>query len=137
MLAWRETQARLEEATLARLHEELRNLHLRIADLGQSVLREQKQLLASQSAMPIEIAALQHFRGSAVAQAHHLNRDAKLLEAKISHQAQLVVLRRRDAQLLEQLKERRFEAWRKAAGREVEQEAEESYLSRFTRSSHT
>jgi flagellar export protein FliJ len=136
VLSWRQAQARLAEAALARLHAEAQTLNLRIATLDRSVASARTQLLGLRSAAPIEIGALEHFRNSAAAQVQHLRRDTLALQAKIAQQTQAVVEPRREAQLLEHLRERRLESWHREAAREVEQQAEESYLARFTRSLH-
>jgi hypothetical protein len=134
VLAWRQTQVRLEEVTLARLNAERQLLELRIGALDQALAEARAHRLGVKSALPIEIAALEHFQASAAAQSRHLLREAGSLEAKIAQQSQVVIGRRREAELLGRLRERRLDAWRKASDKEVEQQAEESYLARFTRS---
>ncbi|MEO5925877.1 MAG: hypothetical protein ABIR70_18810 [Bryobacteraceae bacterium] len=133
VLSWRQTQVRLEEAVLAKLNADLQRLQLRIAAMGESVGEAQSKFLGMRSAVPIEIAALEHFRLSTIAQTLHLQREAQALEAKIAHQEEVLVGVRRAAQLLERLRERRHVAWSSAAAKEVEQQAEESYLARFSR----
>ncbi len=133
VLSWRQTQVRLEEAALARLNAELQKLRLRIAAMGESVVEAQSKFLGMRSAVPIEIAALEHFRGSTVAQTLHLQREAQALEAKIAHQSEVLVGIRRAAQLLERLRAQRHAEWTGAAAKEIEQQAEESYLARFSR----
>jgi flagellar export protein FliJ len=133
VLSWRQTQVRLAEAALARLNADLQKLELRIAAMGESVGAARSRFLEMPSAVPIEIAALEHFRLSTIAQTVHLQREAQSLEAKIAHQAEVLVGARRAAQLLERLREKRYAAWSSAAAKDVEQQAEESYLARFSR----
>ncbi len=137
ILSWRRTQVRLEEAKLARLNAGLQTVHSQMATLSRSVDTARSQFIATRSAHPMEIAALEHFRSSTAAQTQHLAREASSLEAKIAQQMGIVIGRRRDAQLLERLREHRLGDWRRAAAQEVEQQAEESYLARFTRSSQS
>lgn len=132
-LAWRQTQTRLEEATLARLHAELRTLDLRCAALDNSVQDARAKLLAAPSATPAEIGALEHFRSSASAQTRYLLQSRRSLEDQVVRQNQAVLERRREAQLLEQLRERRRQSWQTASAREIDQQAEESFLARFAR----
>ena len=133
VLSWRQSKVRLEEAKLAQMNGALLTLQRRITALVQSVSDAQTKFLGIQSAFSPEIGALEHFRTSAFAQAQHLQRDARALEAKIAHQAQVLVGLRRDAQLLERLREQRLAQWQKVVAKEVEQQAEESYLARFSR----
>lgn len=131
VLAWRRTQTRIEEATLARLNAEVHALDLRCSALDQSVRQAGAKLLAATSATPTEIGALQYFRTSASAQVRSLIHARRTLEQKLTQQTQTVLERRRDAQLLEQLRERRWNSWKAATDREIEQQADESFLARF------
>lgn len=130
VLAWRHTQTRLEEAALARLHGELVALDLRCASLDRSVAEARSTLLTAPSVMPAEIAALEHFRASATAQSRHLLLARQALDLKLAQQTQTVLERRRAAQLLEQLRDKRRKTWQAAADREIDQQAEESFLAR-------
>ena len=134
VLSWRQTQARLEEANLERLTAERRALDLRDAALQQSVREASAKLASSASVLPAEIGAMEHFRSSAAAQSRHFAVSRVTLEKKIALQTQVVIERRRDAHLLERLRESRIREWRSAAAREVEQQAEESYIARLARS---
>jgi hypothetical protein len=133
VLSWRQTQSRLEEAALARLQAELQSLDLRCVSLDQSVQDARAQLLAAPSATPIEIGALEHFRASASSQTHFLLQSRRALEQKLALQTQTALERRRDAQLLGQVRDRRWKSWQAATAREIDQQAEESFLARFTR----
>jgi len=133
VLSWRQTQTRLEEATLERLTTEKRELDLRDAALQRSVREAGEKLTSSRSVFSSEIGALEHFRGSATAQSRHFTISRVALEKKIAQQTQIVIERRRDAHLLERLRETRLKDWHSAASREVEQQAEESYMSRLAR----
>jgi len=57
----------------------------------------------------------------------------RALEQKVGQQTQVVVERRREAKLLEQLRERRLEVWQTGVVREIEQQAEESFMAGFIR----
>lgn len=133
VLSWRRTQVRLEEAALARLHGEVKALQQRMAALDQSVVDARGRLLAVRSAAPVEIGALEHFRGAAAAQTRYLLQSLRALEQKVGQQTQVVVERRREAKLLEQLRERRLEMWQTGVVREIDQQAEESFMAGFIR----
>jgi hypothetical protein len=134
VLSWRHSQTRLEEAVLARLNAELQALDLRCSALDRSVVDARANLIAAPSSMPIEIGAMEHFRNSASAQTRYLLQSRRVLEQKLAHQTQRVVERRRDAQLLEHLRDRRWKSWQAAANREIDEQAEESFLARMVRS---
>jgi hypothetical protein len=132
VLSWRQTQARLEEANLARLASELQALNQRHSVIQQSLVTARTSLLSAPSATPIEIGAMEHHRASASAQTRFLLQSRHTLQQKISQQTQTVMERRRDAQLLERLRAQRFKTWQTGVAREVDQQAEESFMSRFT-----
>jgi flagellar export protein FliJ len=134
VLAWRQAQARLEEAGLSRLHQEVQALDLRHAALDQAVLEASGRLLAAPSATAAELGAMEHFRSSVSAQTRFLQKTRLTLEQRIARQTQTLVERRREAQLLDSLRERRLQEWQKAAVRELEQQADESFLARLNRS---
>ncbi len=133
VLSWRQTQARLEEAGLARLHAELQTLDLRCAALDHSVQDARAKLLAAPSVTSAEIGALEHFRASSSAQTRYLLQTRSALEQKLAQQTQAVLERRREARLLEQLRDRRWHSWQAASVREIDQQADESFLARLTR----
>jgi hypothetical protein len=136
VLAWRHTQARIEEAVLEKLRSELRLLDQQRNQLDQSVVDARDHLLRSRSASGPEIAALEHYRAASAREAVHLGHTRASLVQRIAQQTAVVADRRRDARLLEKLRERRFAQWRQSADREVEELAEESFLSKFARSTN-
>ncbi len=133
VLAWRHTQTRLEEAALDRLHAESRQLAQRRTELDHSVKDAGNSLLQNPSMTAIEIAALEHYRFASAAQAAEIATLRAELEQKIDHQNRVVADRRRDARLLERLRERKLEEWHSHLEKEVEQMAEESHISRVVR----
>ena len=133
VLSWRNTQTRLEEAALARLNSELQTLDLRCAALDKSVVDARTTLLAAPAATPHEIGALEHFRNATSAQVGYLLQSRRALEQKVTQQTQRVLERRRDARLLGQLRDRQWESWQAATNREIDQQAEESFLTRMVR----
>lgn len=133
VLAWRNTQTRLEEAALEKLRAELRALDQQRSDVDRLLIDARDSLLGSRSASSMEIAALEHYRAAAAQHVVRIAHSRAALEQKIAKQMTAVAERRRDARLLEKLRERRMAEWNVAADREVEQLAEESYLSKFSR----
>lgn len=133
VLAWRQTQTRIEEAALDRLHTDLRALDQQQAHLDQSLRDACDSLLKRSSSTPAEIAALEYFRANSTGQAAQIAKLRANLEHKIAQQVQVIAERRRDALLLERLRERKFKEWQASLSREVEQIAEESHISRMVR----
>jgi len=133
VLTWRNTQTRLEEASLEKLRAELRALDQQRTEVDRLLVDARDSLLGSHSASSMEIAALEHYRAAAAQHVVRIAHDRAALEQKIAKQMTAVAERRRDARLLEKLRERRLAEWNVAADREVEQLAEESYMSKFSR----
>jgi hypothetical protein len=133
VLAWRRTEARIEEAVLDRIKAELCELDRRRAELERSLREARDGLLQSAFATAPEIAALEHYRANSTAQAAQIAQLRVDLEKKLEHQSRIVAERRRDTRLLERLRERKLEQWRADLSREVEQMAEESHISRMVR----
>jgi flagellar export protein FliJ len=133
VLTWRRTQSRVEEAVLARLHVELQGLDRRLEELDRSLKYASDDLRQRASTTAPEIAALEHYRTASAGQAVQIAKLRADLQQKIEHQNRVVAERRRDTRLLERLRERRLEGWNAELAREVEQMAEESYISRLVR----
>lgn len=133
VLAWRHTQVRLAEADLDRSRAELAELDRQRTALEQSVQAAATDLLSAHSTSSAELVALDHYRSASRAKFAHLGRARAALEAQIAEKMQVVVERRREARLLERLRDTRLRDWRAAAAREVDQLAEESHLARLVR----
>ena len=131
VLAWRQTQCKLEEAKLDRANFELRALEQQLAQLVQDRDAARRDLVATDGRTGAEFQALEPYRAASEAQGIRGARIAADLRLSIAAQMQVVTERRRDAKLLERLREQQFKAWSEAAAKEVEQQAEESYLSRW------
>lgn len=133
VLAWRHTQVRLAEVDLDRSRVELADLDRQRTTLEQSVQAAATDLLHANSTTSTELAALDHYRSASRAKFAHLGRARAALEAQIAEKMQVVVERRREARLLERLRDTRLRDWQAAAAREVDQLAEESHLARLVR----
>lgn len=133
VLSWRHTQVRLAEVDLDRLRGELRALDQRCTDIAQAVDDAATELLGSAVTTAAELAALAHFRTASSAQTARLAQARAALEQRIQLQMQTVMERRREARLLERLRETRLATWRAGEAREIDQLAEESYLARLAR----
>jgi hypothetical protein len=133
VLHWRRAQALVEEAKLDQLRTQIHALDQRRENLAQSVTDAGRNLVALRSVSPHEIGALEHYRAAAARQSVQLLGQRRELELAATRQLQTVIDRRRDARLLERLRERRLAEWRTAAALEGEQLAAESHLARYVR----
>ena len=133
VLSWRQSQVRLAEAELNRLRAEHNALATQRAELTADVEQARRELAVSSETTAVELGALEHYRRAAAGKAARLEQSQVQLRETISRQMQVVFERTREAKLLERLRETRLASWKSAAGREVDQLAEESYLSRLAR----
>ena len=131
VLSYRRTQVRVEEAKLERLHHELRAIQGHEATLHQEREQARTALVTARSAMGAEFAALEHYRHAAARQFLRLEQAQADCNQRIASQMDALAQKRRDARLLEKLRERRLEEWRYSFSRETETQAEEAFLARW------
>jgi hypothetical protein len=133
VLGWRRTLVRLEQIKLEGMMNELRQLE------GQSALvqgeREsaQRAVIQSPSNLGLELAAFELFRTASANRSAALSREGVACLERIRVQREVVSLKERDVRLLEKLREDRWKAWGVEENREVDRQAEESYLGRWKR----
>jgi hypothetical protein len=133
VLDWRAMQVRIEESTLERLYAELRSIDSNEAALTRQRADSEKALLTAPVATGAEFAALDSFRIFTVAEHTRLEKLRADCSKRIAAQIQVVVVKRRDVRLLEHLRDRRLETWNRDLNREIDAQADEAYLARFTR----
>jgi flagellar biosynthesis chaperone FliJ len=133
VLSWRQTQVRLAEAELGRLRAERTALDRQRAALTAATEEARREIAASAATTSAELAALEHYRRASAVQVTRCEQASLRLDAAIVQQTQIVLERTRQARLLEKLRETRLAGWKAAAGREIDQLAEESYLARLAR----
>ncbi|MEO8096870.1 MAG: hypothetical protein ABI811_04170 [Acidobacteriota bacterium] len=131
VLAWRQTQCKLEEAKLESLRAEGSAIDRQQAVLAQAVLTAGDSLMTASSVTSAEFAALEHYRAASARQSGRIRQARQVVEQKIIQQTQAVIERRRDSRLLERLRERRLSEWQASADREIEQAAAEAFLGRW------
>ena len=135
VLDWRATQARIEESVLERLYAELRAIDSSEAALKRQRADSERALITSSTAMGAELAALDSFRRFTVAEHTRLEKLRADCSKRIAAQIQVVAAKRRDVRLLEHLRDRRRESWNQDFNREIDAQADEAYLAKFTRRS--
>jgi hypothetical protein len=134
VLYWRHTQLRIEEAELRRLQAEVRALDAELEAVSREREAARRDLLAAGNVSGQELAAMNLFREHSLARSAQLaGRRAAAREAA-ARQMEKVTGRRRQARLLERLKERHFRDWIAASEREAEQQAAENHLIRWNQS---
>ena len=132
VLAWRRAQTRLAEVKLEALHAELAGIAAHVQELARERDAAGRELLASGSATGLELALLDSFRKAADAEAARLEIARADCRRRLDEQMQAVTERRRDVKLLERLKERRLDKWQLDYAREIERDAIEAHLMRWS-----
>jgi flagellar export protein FliJ len=128
VMAWRKTQAEIEEAKLETLHAELRGLESNLMIVRNDVQKSHRALVLSRAATGAELSALDSFRRSAAMQCAHLETAILGCRQRIATQLGVITQRRREFKLLEKLNDRKLTAWRADYARELDQQADELYL---------
>lgn len=131
VLAWLRTQARLEEIKLERLLAEKRALEARRKFLVEESGRSFHRLVSAGPLTGADLQALDHFRRSAAAQAARVETSLQDQDRQIAVQTGNLSSRRREVRLIEQLREEKLKKWQREFQKEIDQQAEESYLARF------
>jgi len=132
VLAWRRTQARIEQTKLEKLQKELRGVEAQRTALAAEELQAQQAIVRSGASTGADLAALDLFRASCATQSKSLERNRETQAAKILAQQRVVALKERDVKLLEKLREQKLTTWRLENAKEIDTQAEESYLSRWS-----
>jgi hypothetical protein len=132
-MSWRQTLQQVEESKLQNLYAELRSIESSEAALREERESSQKILLARGSATGSELAMLDAFRRFAVAEYARLEERRADCVQRITAQVQVVAQKRRDVRLLEQLRSSRLTTWRRDLEREIDSQADEAYLARWSR----
>ena len=131
ILSWRRTELRSEEARLGPLVAERCRLEASHAEIVRAQAHAQQGLLASGPVNGAELEALAHFRARLEKQETVVKGKVLQCRERIAAQQTRVVEAQRRARLLEKLRERRFEDWRSAGDRELENFAGEAFLARW------
>lgn len=134
VLAWRHTQVRLEEAKLEQMQAGIRAVEQKIKQLAEEREQARHQLYSSKGATAAEFHALEPYRAASEAEGARLTKAVADTKQAAAAQMQVIVDRKRDAKLLERLREKQHQSWSTAAAAEVEQLAEDSYRARSARS---
>jgi len=129
-LDWRKRRMEAEQARLDEVLARQAGLRRMMEDAARDRARSGEELLRARTIEAEDLAALDAYRRALDAQKRRLERELAAVEEAIGRQRQLVMTAMRDYRLMEKLKDRRLEEWRKQFEREVENEATELYLAK-------
>jgi hypothetical protein len=121
----------MEEAKLEQLYGEIRGLEARRAELDAERTKSEQDLLAAASVTGLQLAELDAFQRFSAAERGRLERQRVECGQRIAAQIQVVAAKRRDIRLLERLKEDRLNAWNADLVREIDAQADETYLAKW------
>jgi hypothetical protein len=135
VLTWRTAQVRLEQMQLERLYMEARTLDAHQSGLKHQLAQESAHTLAPQTTgiSGLELAALDQFRKCVAAEITRIEKAKADCRARIEAQIAVIVNKRRDAKLLENLREKRLTAWHTDLAKEIDQLAEEIHVAKWKR----
>jgi|SRR5581483_2808220 len=128
VLGWREEQARVEELKLEQLRAQAAALDQQKRDTALGRARSEWEVLSQRVVEATELANLDSYRLHAREKIRDLEQRVRQTEAQAAEQLQRVLQARRQAELLERLKQKALEEWRAANNREQEALAAELYL---------
>jgi flagellar export protein FliJ len=131
VLAWRQSQARLQEARLEHLYGELHAISARETALRQESERAHTALVASGRISGADLAAWASYCAAGAAQLAKVQEARVACKRSIAAQMEEVATRRREARLLEKMRQRRLSEWNTALAREETQQAGEIFLTRW------
>jgi hypothetical protein len=131
-MEWRRTSLRLEEAKLEALYAELAGFQMRAAKLREAQTLAEKTLAEAASITGAELRQLDVFAQAAKLELVRLREAAANCQKRIAAQMDTVIHKRRDLRLLERLHERKLAEWKADFARELDKEAEELHLSKFS-----
>jgi hypothetical protein len=132
-LEWRRTQMGLEENKMRQLAAILEQMALDAVKLD--MVKARAEVAVSQAAVVEagDLWALASYRQRLIAELQALARRRAEGEKQLAAQRQKVLEAQRQCRLLEKLEQRRHAEWRRAADKEVEDLAAESFLARWSR----
>ncbi|MEQ1886961.1 MAG: hypothetical protein ABL967_18005 [Bryobacteraceae bacterium] len=132
VLEWRRTQQRLEEIKLEGIHSELRLIDTEITAI-KSQWGALHVLPTTGGFTSLELAARDQFRRHLVLEQKRLSQARRTVETRLASQMNTLAKKRRDVLLLEKIRGRRWEEWSRALANEIDMQAAEAALRKWTR----
>ena len=131
VMDFRRTQARLEEIKLERLYAELRALDTREVALIEQRVQSEKALKSMASVTGQDLELFSGYQLAAKKEQKRMDKSRGECRKFIDAQLAVLTVKRREVRLLEHLKEQRFDRWEHEMLKEIDQQAEEAYLSKW------
>ena len=132
VMDFRRMQARIEEVKLEALYAELRAMDTREVALIQQKAQSEKALRAAPSVTGFDLQLFSEFSAAMKEELKRMDKARADCRRRIDAQLAVLTVKRREVRLLEHLKEKRFEKWEKEMFKEIDQQAEEAYLAKWT-----
>ena len=132
-LRWRNERALAEEMKLERLTAERQAHEKALTALLDRRARAERSVLEAPFVEAADLCALDAFRLQASAECVRIRTRAAGCDARIATQRSLLVEARRQARLLENLREKRRQEWTRSFDAELEQNAGELFLAAHVR----
>lgn len=129
---WRAEQASVEELKLERLYGQLGALEDEKRKVASERSASERMVLEQTSMRASELQALDTYRLHARSRIGQIEQGQREVTAEIEVQRQRLIEARRQAELLERLKNKKFEEWQALASREEETIAGELYLANWS-----
>ena len=129
---WRRTQQRLEEMKLEGIHAELRMIDAQ-HDALEGEWSAVRELPTAGGFTSLELTARDQFRRHIVREQNRLAQARRAVEERLATQMAELTRKRRDVLLLEKVRERRWQEWNRAVANEIDLQAAESAIMRWTR----
>lgn len=134
VMDFRRMQARLEEIKLESLYAALRAIDSREAALIEQGVQAEKTMKSAASVTGRDLESFSAFRAAMKEQQKRMDKARAQYRKEIDAQLAVVTTKRREVKLLEKLKEQRFEKWEQEMFKLLDQQAEESFMSKWAAS---
>lgn len=133
VLEWRRTQLQVEEARFKQQMAEIAGLDRAREGLEAAGSQAEMEVRGGGAVAGRELAALGGYREHLQQRRREIAGQRAECERKAAAQEAVMLEARRRSRLLERLRERRLEEWRRASDRELEELASEAFLARRNR----
>ena len=137
VLGWRRSELELEEHKFQQLVAAVAAVDREMADLAATRIQAETTVREWSSLSGSDLAALGSFRLYAVKKNTELAARRVVCARRVADGRNAMLEARRRFRLLERLRERRYEEWRLARDKELEDLASESYLARWAGNLHS
>ena len=130
---WRAGQATIEELKLEQLRERLAKLGAEKRQVETERARSEQEVLGQPSMDAGELQSLDAYRLHARSKVREIENRERQADSQVEEQRQCVIQARRNAELLERLKQKALDEWQAGSDREQEGLAAELYLAQWPR----